>query len=216
MDKTIRPAPFFIADDRALDFLNSLARPWGDEIEWLSCGHDLLDWLDQAGMVPSTVLKQFRNKVYVKECDAIAVQARELREWFRSFVISHAGKPLSSSIFTELDGLNHLLAQDNTYSQIQAENLYDQEIGKDEKQLHWKLQRRWNSPAALLQPLAQAIAKLICQNNFESVKDCKGPKCILWFLDISQNHTRQWCSMAVCGNRAKAAAFRERKKNKAA
>lgn len=216
MDKTIRPAPFFIADDRALDFLNSLARPWGDEIEWLGCGHDLLDWLDQAKMVPSTVLKQFRDKVYMKECDAIAVQARELREWFRSFVISHAGKPISSSVFTELDGLNHLLAQDNTYCQIQTENLYDQKVGKDGTQLHWKQQRRWNSPAALLLPLAQAIGKLICQNNFESIKGCKGPKCILWFLDISQNHTRQWCSMAVCGNRAKAAAFREREKNKAA
>ena len=37
----LRPAPFFIGDDLALDFLNSIAAPWGEEIEWLGSGRDL-------------------------------------------------------------------------------------------------------------------------------------------------------------------------------
>ena len=41
MTKTARPAPFFVADDRALDFLNSIASPWGTEIEWIGSGYDL-------------------------------------------------------------------------------------------------------------------------------------------------------------------------------
>ena len=214
MTETIRPAPFFIADDRALDFLNTLARPWGDEIEWLNCGRDLLDWLEQAGMVPTAVLTRFREETNMVECDAIAVQARDLREWFRAFVSTHAGQPLNSSALSELNGLNHLLAQDNNYRQIEAGNLFHQDLGKKEAPLLWKQQRRWDSPSTLLLPLAEAIGKFICRNKFESVKRCKGPKCILWFLDISQNHTRHWCSMAICGNRAKAAAYRERKKKK--
>ncbi len=214
MTETTRPAPFFIADNRALDFLNTLARPWGDEIEWLSCGRDLLDWLEHAGMVSTTVLTRFREGTDMVECDAITPKARDLREWFRAFVSTHAGQPLNSSVLSELDDLNHLLAQDNNYRQIEAGNLYHQNIGKKEALLLWKQQRRWDSPSTLLLPLAEAIGKFICRNEFESVKRCIGPKCMLWFLDISQNHTRHWCSMAICGNRAKAAAYRERKKHK--
>jgi predicted RNA-binding Zn ribbon-like protein len=38
----------------------------------------------------------------------------------------------------------------------------------------------------------------------ERVRPCAHPDCILWFLDTSRNGTRRWCSMAACGNRAKA------------
>ena len=37
-----RAPPFFIGDDLALDFLNSLAAPWGAEIEWLGTGGDFV------------------------------------------------------------------------------------------------------------------------------------------------------------------------------
>ncbi|GAA0663402.1 CGNR zinc finger domain-containing protein [Kitasatospora atroaurantiaca] len=37
------------------------------------------------------------------------------------------------------------------------------------------------------------------------IKACAHPTCILHFFDTSQNGRRRWCSMAVCGNRAKAA-----------
>ncbi|MFG3051100.1 CGNR zinc finger domain-containing protein [Kitasatospora sp. NPDC048239] len=37
------------------------------------------------------------------------------------------------------------------------------------------------------------------------IKKCAHEACILHFLDTSQNGRRRWCSMAVCGNRAKAA-----------
>jgi predicted RNA-binding Zn ribbon-like protein len=218
MTDTTLPAPFFIADDRALDFLNTLARPWGKEIDWLNSGPNLLNWLEKAGMAPTAELARFREEIDLVECNALAAQARELREWFRSFVSIHAGQPLNLSAFAELNELNHLLAKDNNYPQIEVRNLHnqDQEVDKKETPLLWKQQRRWDSPSTLILPLAQAIGKFICQNEFKSVRRCKGPKCILWFLDVSQNHTRHWCTMAICGNRAKAAAYRIRKKHKAA
>lgn len=216
MTETTLPSPFFIADDPALDFLNTLARPWGDEIDWLNSGTNLLDWLEQANMVPTAELTIFRKKISLVESNSLAAQARDLREWFRGFVRTHAGQPLDISVFSELNGLNYLLAQDNNYPQIEVRNLHNQDKIVDEKETPflWNPRRRWNSPSTLLLPLAQTIGKFICRNEFESVKHCKGPKCILWFLDVSQNHTRHWCSMAICGNRAKAAAYRERKKNK--
>ncbi|GAA2739743.1 CGNR zinc finger domain-containing protein [Kitasatospora cinereorecta] len=42
------------------------------------------------------------------------------------------------------------------------------------------------------------------------IKACAHPTCILHFFDTSQNGRRRWCSMAVCGNRAKAARHYEK------
>ncbi len=38
----------------------------------------------------------------------------------------------------------------------------------------------------------------------ERIRCCAHPNCTLWFLDTSRNGMRRWCSMASCGNRAKA------------
>ncbi|WP_354641610.1 CGNR zinc finger domain-containing protein [Kitasatospora camelliae] len=42
------------------------------------------------------------------------------------------------------------------------------------------------------------------------IKACAHSTCILHFFDTSQNGRRRWCSMAVCGNRAKAARHYEK------
>ncbi|WP_441251112.1 CGNR zinc finger domain-containing protein [Kitasatospora sp. McL0602] len=42
------------------------------------------------------------------------------------------------------------------------------------------------------------------------IKQCSGPTCVLRFFDTSQNGRRRWCSMAACGNRAKAARHYEK------
>lgn len=48
----------------------------------------------------------------------------------------------------------------------------------------------------------------------ERVRHCGNPQCVLWFLDVSKNGSRRWCSMDVCGNRAKVGRFNQRQKTK--
>ncbi|MGW5850426.1 CGNR zinc finger domain-containing protein [Streptomyces sp. NPDC055254] len=38
----------------------------------------------------------------------------------------------------------------------------------------------------------------------ERIRACASESCVLHFFDVSRNGTRRWCSMAACGNRAKA------------
>lgn len=38
----------------------------------------------------------------------------------------------------------------------------------------------------------------------DRIRGCAHEACILHFFDTSRNGTRRWCSMALCGNRAKA------------
>lgn len=44
----------------------------------------------------------------------------------------------------------------------------------------------------------------------ERIRGCANPACVLVFFDTSKNGTRRWCSMAGCGNRAKAARHQAR------
>jgi predicted RNA-binding Zn ribbon-like protein len=41
----------------------------------------------------------------------------------------------------------------------------------------------------------------------DRIRRCAHEKCVLWFHDTSRNGTRRWCSMEVCGNRAKAGRY---------
>jgi predicted RNA-binding Zn ribbon-like protein len=201
-----RPAPFFLGEHRALDFLNTIAVPWGETIEWLGSGLDLLDWLMRAELVPTTVVRRFRRDA---KLDAVARRARALREWFRAFVREHAGVPLSPDAVRRLERLNQLLERDEIYRRLEPVRTPPEVEGKSSAHAaQWRWERRWRAPEALLQPIAEAIGDFACRADFRFVRRCE--RCTLWFLDVSRGHGRRWCSMAICGNRAKAAAYRAR------
>lgn len=58
--------------------------------------------------------------------------------------------------------------------------------------------------------LAAAAARLAVEDRLGRVKICPADDCRVAFYDASKNHSRQWCSMQVCGNRAKARNHRVR------
>ena len=209
MPAAARPPPFFIADHRGLDFLNTLAVPLDTKVEWLACGEDFLSWLKQAGLVPDPVLADLRRRALPGELDAIAAQARGLRDWFKEFVYKHMGKPLPPSALHQLEPLNQLLTRDVEFGQIVVRGGRERET-EGAAGLAWHPQRRWESPESLLFPIARSLADLVCTEDFAWVKACEGPTCTLLFIDRTRSHARRWCSMAICGNRAKQAAHRKR------
>ncbi len=107
----------------------------------------------------------------------------------------------------QLAPLNRLLERDEVFSQISRH-------GKDDR-LELRKQRRWRSPESLLLPIGEVLAKFICEEDFAAVKACEGRNCTLMFADHTRRRARRWCSMAICGNRAKQAAHRNRLKKSA-
>jgi len=138
--------------------------------------------------------------------DKVADQARSLREWFRNFVREHKGRPLTAKSLAKLEPLNRLLERDESFSRMVASP-------RNQKQsLQLQKLRRWRTPEALLSPIGEALAQFVCTEDFSNVKACEGPACTLLFADHTRGHARRWCSMAICGNRAKQAAHRLRLK----
>ncbi|MBC8122555.1 MAG: ABATE domain-containing protein [Gemmatimonadaceae bacterium] len=195
--------PMSLADHPALDFLNTTASPRGERLDWLSDGEQLLDWLVCSGLLDAGTAHGF---VADDGLDAVARSARELREWWRSFVARYAGQPLTPTDIHELEPLNNLLAQDSTFDHI--------EVNAAGAFVRTR-QRLWSSSEQLLQTFAAAIADCLCEVDFTLVRRCENPECTLWFHDTTKSHRRRWCSMAVCGNRAKAAAHRSRSRRPA-
>lgn len=61
--------------------------------------------------------------------------------------------------------------------------------------------------AGLLVPVAEAMA----DGSWGRVKACRAHDCHWAFYDRSRNGSGTWCEMAVCGNREKVRAYRERR-----
>ena len=59
----------------------------------------------------------------------------------------------------------------------------------------------------LLAAVARSGAEIIAEGARARVRLCANPHCGLFFYDNSRTRRRRWCSMAVCGNRSKVAAF---------
>jgi predicted RNA-binding Zn ribbon-like protein len=209
----IRPPAMFIADDAGLDFLNSIATPAGTVIEWLANGEDLLAWLEQATLIDPSDARTIRANSFPGELDEVVAQARALREWFRDFVLTHMGRPLTAKALDLLKPLNRVLERDEQYGAIVARSA-DSRHQQVRSGLEWRSLRRWSTPNSLLLPLAQAMAHLVCYEDFSFVKGCEGKACVLLFLDRTHAHARRWCSMSICGNRAKQAAHRKRSSGK--
>ncbi len=55
------------------------------------------------------------------------------------------------------------------------------------------------------------IARADAEGTWRRLKACTADDCRWVFYDHSRNRSSSWCDMAVCGNRAKARAFRERR-----
>jgi predicted RNA-binding Zn ribbon-like protein len=203
-----RPPAVFIADSLGLDFLNSVATPLDTPVDWLDNGDGFLTWLAQAKLAPANVLDELKARAMPGELDKVADQARALREWFRRFVTKHMGRPLPPKALQELGPLNELLQRDETFSQISRHR------ERDGDRFALRAVRRWRSPESLLLPIADALAKFVCDEDFARVKACEGHRCTLVFADHTRVGGRRWCSMAICGNRAKQAAHRKRLANK--
>jgi predicted RNA-binding Zn ribbon-like protein len=204
-----RRAPaIFIAESLGLDFLNSIATPVDAPIDWLDSGDGLLQWLAQAKLVPAAALDELKARAMPGELDNVAAKARELREWFRGFVNKHMGRPLPAKALHELGPLNRLLERDEAFSRISRHR-----HGHGDR-LELQVMRRWRSPESLLPPIGEALAKFVCEEDFAAVKACEGHSCTLVFADRTRRRARRWCSMAICGNRAKQSAYRKRHSNK--
>lgn len=202
-----KPPAFFISGSLGLDFLNTLATPEDTPVDWIEDGEGLVAWLEQAGLVSAKTLRALKARAMPGELDVVAARARNLREWFRGFISSRSGRALKPDDLRDLEPLNRLLERDEQYIQVAPGT------GEGASVLELRTLRRWRTPESLLLPIGEELARFVGSDDFRYVKACEGSTCTLLFVDRTRGRARRWCSMAICGNRAKQAAHRSRRKD---
>jgi predicted RNA-binding Zn ribbon-like protein len=186
----------FEAGDLSLDFTNTSNWHASEHPEEsLHSYSDLLAWGKAAGVLaPESVDRLTRLSLEQPEeaqkAYRFAVQTREAI--YRIFSNRHAGRPVSEK---DSAALNALVHEAITHRQLVPRD--------DHFQWEWKSDGR--EPNLILWEVAFAAAELLTSDKAEWVRECEDDRgCGYLFLDLSKNHSRRWCSMESCGNRAKA------------
>ena len=186
------PEAPLLGDHLAMDLINTQARSHGELQDFWRTGDDVLRWLARCGITPAPDAGPVDLAALLEQAQALRALAQQLITRCKNGKDGKEG---------DIDGLN-------TYLQayLSAPLL---ERGAD-GQLMLGRRARANALACLLGPVAEAVAQLLAEGDFDLVKQCEHPDCILWFVDRTKAHKRRWCSMALCGNRYKAAQFRKK------
>lgn len=188
----------FLGNHVALDFLNTRPVQNGEAVELLPDFDALLRWFQTADLLSSREAASLRQQ-WGKSARAqkLVETMRELREGLRKevFAIEHSGTVHRSA----LDELNHLMKEHPMLTRLKTSG------GRSTTEL-WFDPRR---PEDLFAPLAYGAATLFANVDPSRVRKCG--QCVLHFYDTSKKGTRRWCSMQLCGNRLKVAAYAARR-----
>ena len=134
-----------------------------------------------------------KAREFPDEADKALSQARILRETI--YRIFHAVAQREAPSGEDLENLKEALTQ-----AIASARLAPQEKG-----FGWDWPFESPSFEQMLWPITQAAVDLLLAENLSQVGQCADERgCGALFIDTSRNHSRQWCSMDTCGNRAKA------------
>jgi predicted RNA-binding Zn ribbon-like protein len=183
------PYWYWLGGRPAVDFVNTRRERWQRNVECLARPSDLADWLVAAGLLPG------RRPVDARLLDA----ARELREAIDAGLrAAVADAPAPAAALARIDGW---LAEAPTRSRLIA--------AADGRP-------RLAAPAGdtarhALGLVALDAAQLLGRREQRArVRICASDTCSARFYDRSPAGRRRWCSMAGCGNAAKARRHRAR------
>jgi len=186
VDGLVLPVP--VADARALDFCNTLAG-WGsdEQREYLQSYGHLVVWALDAGLVDARSAAELREQ----GAQAPGAAGRELTR----------ARSLRRALYAACTDAGDRPAWEAVAREARAAAAHAVLAGDEAPGRRWSVSRE----AGLVRPvleIAREAGELLATIDLEQVKACPGTGCGWLFLDPRRR--RRWCTMAVCGNRAKA------------
>jgi predicted RNA-binding Zn ribbon-like protein len=174
------PAPHGL--DLVIDFVNTLDLDEGED--QLSAPEGVSSWLAGRGLLDPGL----------RTSEAERAQAIALREALRSLMLTNNGAADSADAAEELERTarsGELGVHFGSGGQV-------------------SLDPRAAGLAGALARLLVPVAEAVGDGSWQRVKACRAHDCQWAFYDRSRNRSGVWCEMAVCGNRTKVRAYRER------
>jgi predicted RNA-binding Zn ribbon-like protein len=183
--------PHLLAGRLCLDFVNAAPTPLS--LSW----EDLIRFLEASRVVS---VERGAQLLVLPQSDpqaaeGLLLKARQLCSSLRKvFVVIHRKQKIAPEW---VESVNDILRITEGHDELLCDNgTWRIEFIAREGGLDW-----------LLAAVARSAAELVAEGPGARLRLCANPRCSLFFYDNSRTHRRRWCSMAVCGNRNKVAAF---------
>jgi predicted RNA-binding Zn ribbon-like protein len=164
-------------------------------VEHLADFSSLVNWGMEAGLVSAEAAEQLRQMAADQPEEAsqaykLAIQLREAI--YRVFSHHFAGTPVPEADLTLLND-------------IACQAMSHLELIEHENTFKWRFPPTLRGVNLILWPVARHAAQLLTSDQAARVRECEDDRgCGYLFIDQTKNHSRRWCSMESCGNRAKA------------
>ena len=186
-----------LGDHVALDFLNTAFRREGWLHDELVDNDSVVRWLRDMGLLKDEVRPPRMHESELRHAAFL------LRLTLRALVEQQVARDRGEDVDVDLRPLNKFLRSGRQQVQLAKD---------DRRRVHLQASFGHATAADLLMPVALAAAEMLAAHDpaLPLVRRCEGADCTFFFYDRTKAHRRRWCSMATCGNRHKAASFRER------
>ncbi len=191
----------FVGNQFALDFLNTKPILESEPQELLPNAAALERWLIASGIVTSQknrrLIRAWRDS---RKGEAFIQKLITFREGLRAAVLRlEAGSLPGDAFLAELD---ILLKQ------------YPQRISlrKEDAKVVREVFFQPQKPQDVWAPIVAATAELLSEVEPSRIRQCESEPCVVHFYDTSRKGSRRWCSMNICGNKLKVAAYQRRRR----
>jgi len=189
----------FVGNQLFLDFLNTRPVQNHGPIELLPDFSALLRWFRATDLLSPRDAATLQRRWGRSGRSHRVLQAfREVREKLRNELLAwQGGRVIHHSTVNQLNGL---MAKYPMRTRLKAAG------GRSSAEQWFEA----GKPEDLFAPLAQSAAALFANADRSRIRKCD--HCVLHFHDTSKKGTRRWCSMQLCGNRLKVAAYAARRR----
>jgi predicted RNA-binding Zn ribbon-like protein len=192
-----------VGGELALDFTNtSSGRGTPTHLEHLRSARDVIDWAEHARVIEPDAAARARSAVARDPglSDRLLNEALAARE-----LVWRIGTALA-----ERDVVVEAWRQD--LAGLNARCLASATLAARDGSFIWTWDARRDLVSAVLGPVVLSALTLLMERDLSRTKRCEGKACGWLFFDATKNKSRRWCEMRVCGNRAKVAASRQRRR----
>jgi predicted RNA-binding Zn ribbon-like protein len=182
-----------------MDFINTLEFSRNSSTEELQTPEDALRWLRDHELMHHEAVEDLTAlvKVSPRTGERVLNRVRKVRAAMRELV--EAAVERRPPDLAQLGEINRALRTHYIYELVPARDGVSLDHRHEGDPVDGALAR-----------LAESLAREVSQGDPERLRICANDTCRWVFVDTSRTGRRKWCDMSTCGNKAKAARFRER------
>lgn len=198
------PGFVFVGGRLWLDFVNTDDARLGVRVDAIDAFDRYVDWLEAAALVDAARASALRRRALDQPSGATAalVEARRVRAALRALLERGRGEAGGVARAATIAELNRVLGR-----AVGARRLEPTADGG---------YARTFVPVGdvfggLVVPVVESAVDSLVRGELARIRGCADRRCPRHFADDTKSHTRRWCDMRTCGNRAKAQRRRRRR-----